>query len=76
MYLKNDREENTWVSRAIFEIWWRNHEKLDSLSFIYMSEMLRQKMSMTAVACTINIVTIVNYTARGVIYNHSIVPIL
>ncbi len=30
----------------------------------------------TPVACTINIATIVNYIARGVIYDHSIVPIL
>jgi hypothetical protein len=29
-----------------------------------------------SVACTINIATIVNYGARGVIYNHSIVPIV
>ncbi len=28
------------------------------------------------VACTINIVTIVNYAARGVIYNCSSIPIL
>ncbi len=34
------------------------------------------KADMNSVACTINIAMIINYAARGVIYDHSIVPIL